>query len=106
MGDKVKLTVVRGGNTMDLEVTLDQEETKTNSLTSRNSVSRTTATTITATARMAAARTARMAVTATTATAVACSIRSVCGKAGCAASYGNVRCAAFMPTAIRVAATR
>jgi len=32
-----------------------------------------------------------MAVTATTATAVACSIRSVCGKAGCAASYGNVR---------------
>ena len=30
MGDKVKLTVVRGGNTMDLEVTLDQEETKTN----------------------------------------------------------------------------
>lgn len=31
MGDKVKLTVVRGGNTMDLEVTLDQEETKTNS---------------------------------------------------------------------------
>ena len=31
MGDKVKLTVVHGGNTMDLEVTLDQEETKTNS---------------------------------------------------------------------------
>ena len=31
MGDTVKLTVVRGGNTMDLEVTLDQEETKTNS---------------------------------------------------------------------------
>ena len=31
MGDKVKLTVVRGGNSMDLEVTLDQEETKTNS---------------------------------------------------------------------------
>lgn len=31
MGDKVKLTVVRGSNTMDLEVTLDQEETKTNS---------------------------------------------------------------------------
>ena len=31
MGDKVKLTVVRGGNTMDLEVTLAQEETKTNS---------------------------------------------------------------------------
>ena len=31
MGDKVKLTVVRGGNTMDLEVTLDQEEAKTNS---------------------------------------------------------------------------
>ena len=31
MGDKVKLTVVRGGNTMDLEVTIDQEETKTNS---------------------------------------------------------------------------
>lgn len=31
MGDKVKLTVVRGGNTTDLEVTLDQEETKTNS---------------------------------------------------------------------------
>lgn len=31
MGDKVKLTVVRGGNTMDLEVALDQEETKTNS---------------------------------------------------------------------------
>lgn len=31
MGDKAKLTVVRGGNTMDLEVTLDQEETKTNS---------------------------------------------------------------------------
>lgn len=31
MGDKVKLTVVRGGNTMDLEVTLDREETKTNS---------------------------------------------------------------------------
>ena len=31
MGDKVKLTVVRGGNAMDLEVTLDQEETKTNS---------------------------------------------------------------------------
>ena len=31
MGDKVKLTVVRGGNTVDLEVTLDQEETKTNS---------------------------------------------------------------------------
>ena len=31
MGNKVKLTVVRGGNTMDLEVTLDQEETKTNS---------------------------------------------------------------------------
>lgn len=31
MGDKVKLTVVRGGNTMDLEVTLDQEETKMNS---------------------------------------------------------------------------
>lgn len=31
MGDKVKLTVVRGGSTMDLEVTLDQEETKTNS---------------------------------------------------------------------------
>lgn len=31
MGDKVKLTVARGGNTMDLEVTLDQEETKTNS---------------------------------------------------------------------------
>ncbi len=31
MGDKVKLTVVRGGNTMDFEVTLDQEETKTNS---------------------------------------------------------------------------
>ena len=31
MGDKVKLTVVRGGNTMDLEVTLDQEETKKNS---------------------------------------------------------------------------
>ena len=31
MGDKVKLTVVRGGNTMDLEVTLDQEETKTSS---------------------------------------------------------------------------
>ena len=31
MGDKVKLTVVRGGNTMDLEVTLDQEEIKTNS---------------------------------------------------------------------------
>ena len=31
LGDKVKLTVVRGGNTMDLEVTLDQEETKTNS---------------------------------------------------------------------------
>lgn len=31
MGDKVELTVVRGGNTMDLEVTLDQEETKTNS---------------------------------------------------------------------------
>ena len=31
MGDKVKLTVVRGGNTMDLEVTLDQEESKTNS---------------------------------------------------------------------------
>lgn len=31
MGDKVKLTVVRGGNTMDLEVTLDQEETETNS---------------------------------------------------------------------------
>ena len=31
MGDKGKLTVVRGGNTMDLEVTLDQEETKTNS---------------------------------------------------------------------------
>ena len=31
MGDKVKLTVVRGGNTMDLEVTLDQEETKTDS---------------------------------------------------------------------------
>jgi len=31
MGDKVKLTVVRGGNTMNLEVTLDQEETKTNS---------------------------------------------------------------------------
>lgn len=31
MGDKVKLTVVRGGNTMDLEVTLDQEETRTNS---------------------------------------------------------------------------
>ena len=31
MGDKVKMTVVRGGNTMDLEVTLDQEETKTNS---------------------------------------------------------------------------
>ena len=31
MGDKVKLTIVRGGNTMDLEVTLDQEETKTNS---------------------------------------------------------------------------
>ena len=31
MGDMVKLTVVRGGNTMDLEVTLDQEETKTNS---------------------------------------------------------------------------
>ena len=31
MGDKVKLTVVRDGNTMDLEVTLDQEETKTNS---------------------------------------------------------------------------
>ena len=30
MGDKVKLTVVRGGNTMDLEVTLDQEETRTN----------------------------------------------------------------------------
>ena len=30
-GDKVKLTVVHGGNTMDLEVTLDQEETKTNS---------------------------------------------------------------------------
>lgn len=30
MGDKVKLTVVRGGNTMDLEVTLDQEETNTN----------------------------------------------------------------------------
>ncbi len=108
MGDKVKLTVVRGGNTMDLEVTLDQEETGKAATppTSRNSVSRTTATTITATARMAAARTATMAVTATTATAVACSIRSVCGKAGCAASYGNVRCAAFMPTAIRVAATR
>ena len=31
MGDKVKLTVVRGGNTVDLEVTLDQEETRTNS---------------------------------------------------------------------------
>ena len=31
MGDKVKLTVVRGGNTMDLEVPLDQEETKTHS---------------------------------------------------------------------------
>ena len=31
MGDKVKLTVVRVGNTMDLEVTLDQEETRTNS---------------------------------------------------------------------------
>lgn len=31
MRDKVKLTVVRGGNTMDLEVTLDQEETRTNS---------------------------------------------------------------------------
>lgn len=31
MGDKVTLTVVRGGNTMDLEVTLDQEETRTNS---------------------------------------------------------------------------
>lgn len=31
MGDKVKLTVVRGGNTMDLEVTLDQEEPRTNS---------------------------------------------------------------------------
>ena len=31
MGDKVKLTVVHGGNTMDLEVTLDQEETRTNS---------------------------------------------------------------------------
>lgn len=35
MGDKVKLTVVRGGNTMDLEVTLDQEETKTNSSNKR-----------------------------------------------------------------------
>ena len=31
MDDKVKLTVVRGGNTMDLEVTLDQEESKTSS---------------------------------------------------------------------------
>lgn len=35
MGDKVKLTVVRGGNTMDLEVTLDQEETRTNSSNKR-----------------------------------------------------------------------
>lgn len=35
MGDKVNLTVVRGGNTMDLEVTLDQEETKTNSSNKR-----------------------------------------------------------------------
>ena len=31
MGDKVKLTVVRDGNTMDLDVTLDQEESKTSS---------------------------------------------------------------------------
>ena len=31
MGDKVELTVVRDGNTMDLDVTLDQEESKTSS---------------------------------------------------------------------------
>lgn len=36
MGDKVKLTVVRGGNTMELDVTLDQEESQTNSSNSQN----------------------------------------------------------------------
>ena len=102
MGDKVKLTVVRGGNTMDLEVTLDQEETKTNSSNKQEQRQQNNGNDDNGNGQNGGSQ----AVTATTATAVACSIRSVCGKAGCAASYGNVRCAAFMPTAIRVAATR
>lgn len=36
MNDKVTLTVVRDGNTMDLDVTLDQEESQTNSSNNRN----------------------------------------------------------------------
>ena len=106
MGDKVKLTVVRGGNTMDLEVTLDQEETKTNSSNKQEQRQQNNDNDDNGNGQNGGSQNGRMAVTATTATAVACLIRSVCGKAGCAASYGNVRCAAFMPTAIRVAATR
>lgn len=36
MNDKVTLTVVRDGNTMELDVTLDQEESQTNSSSNRN----------------------------------------------------------------------
>lgn len=36
MNDKVTLTVVRDGNTMELDVTLDQEESQTNSSNSQN----------------------------------------------------------------------
>lgn len=36
MNDKVTLTVVRDGNTMELDVTLDQEESQTNSSNNRN----------------------------------------------------------------------
>ena len=36
MNDKVTLTVVRNGNTMELDVTLDQEESQTNSSNSQN----------------------------------------------------------------------
>lgn len=36
MNDKVTLTVVRDGNTMELDVTLDQEESQTNSANSQN----------------------------------------------------------------------
>lgn len=103
MNDKVTLTVVRDGNTMELDVTLDQEESQRTSPTARTSRTTAmmararTATVTTVTAAIAATemdRATAMVATATV-TEAACSTRSACGKAQTAAvGRGRLRSAA------------
>ncbi len=105
MGDKVKLTVVRGGNTMDLEVTLDQEETKTNSSNKQEQRQQNNGNDDNGNGQNGGSQNGQNGGNGNNGDGGGL-FDPVCGKAGCAASYGNVRCAAFMPTAIRVAAAR